>query len=111
MFGFFKSGKSDSVSAPAEPGVADPAAAPHEAPRLSWAQRLKQGMARTRSAFTGQIAGAGYFEKAAFGYNFIIVKVLSRMGSICSPGACYDLGITGRQVIFYYLVDCRSKHE
>jgi fused signal recognition particle receptor len=26
-------------------------------PRLSWAQRLKQGLSRTRGAFTGQIAG------------------------------------------------------
>jgi fused signal recognition particle receptor len=57
VFGFFKSGKSDSPTVPAEPGVAEPATAPAVAPKLSWAQRLKQGLARTRTAFTGQIAG------------------------------------------------------
>jgi len=46
VFGFFKSGN----NAPS------PAAAPQEATKLSWAQRLKQGLSRTRTAFTGQIA-------------------------------------------------------
>jgi fused signal recognition particle receptor len=57
VFGFFKSGKSD-----AAPGAADTPSAPApetvpEAARLSWAQRLKQGLSRTRGALTGQIAG------------------------------------------------------
>ena len=55
MFGFFKSGQSDVVAVPAGQEAA-------YAPRLSWAQRLKQGLARTRAAFTGQITslfGAG----------------------------------------------------
>jgi fused signal recognition particle receptor len=56
VFGFFKSGKSDSPSVPADQGVPE-TAAPAEAPKPSWAQRLKQGLARTRTAFTGQIAG------------------------------------------------------
>ncbi|MCU0933818.1 MAG: signal recognition particle-docking protein FtsY [Thiobacillaceae bacterium] len=43
---------------PAEPGATDAAAAPAEAAaRPSWAQRLKQGLAKTRGALTGQIAG------------------------------------------------------
>ncbi len=50
MFGFFKSGPSDAVAVPADQEAAD-------ASRPSWAQRLKQGLSRTRAAFTGQIAG------------------------------------------------------
>ncbi len=33
------------------------AAEPEPTPKLSWAQRLKQGLSRTRGALTGQIAG------------------------------------------------------
>ena len=57
MFGFFKSGKSEPSAVPAEQVEPDTAPAAPEAPKLSWAQRLKQGLARTRTAFTGQIAG------------------------------------------------------
>jgi fused signal recognition particle receptor len=57
VFGFFKSGaKSDAPPAAPEPTDAPIADAP-ETPKRSWAQRLKQGLARTRNAFTGQIAG------------------------------------------------------
>jgi len=43
VFGFFKS--------------SDKPSAPEAAAKPSWAQRLKAGLAKTRSAFTGQIAG------------------------------------------------------
>jgi fused signal recognition particle receptor len=55
VFGFFKSGAASGAPA-AAPESAAPPDAP-EAPKRSWAQRLKQGLSRTRSAFTGQIAG------------------------------------------------------
>jgi fused signal recognition particle receptor len=48
VFGFFKSGK-----APAAPETV-PSAPPA---KPSWAQRLKAGLAKTRGALTGQIAG------------------------------------------------------
>ena len=61
MFGFFKSGKPnpvpDAVDALAPPPSPVESAPPVEAPRLSWAQRLKQGLSRTRGALTGQISG------------------------------------------------------
>ena len=71
MFGFFKkSGKPDPVSDAAvvddAPATATanvpvpapvPAPEPEASPKLSWAQRLKQGLSRTRGALTGQIAG------------------------------------------------------
>jgi fused signal recognition particle receptor len=57
VFGFFKSGKSESPSVSAEQGAPQTAPVQNEAPKLSWAQRLKQGLARTRGAFTGQIKG------------------------------------------------------
>ena len=63
MFGFFKSGKTDAPAVPVEPGslAPEPAPQPQQQPELaakpSWAQRLKQGLTRTRSAFTGQITG------------------------------------------------------
>ncbi|NTV95604.1 MAG: signal recognition particle-docking protein FtsY, partial [Thiobacillus sp.] len=47
MFGFFKSGDK-----PATPDAAQP-----QAPKPSWAQRLKAGLSKTRSALTGQIGG------------------------------------------------------
>ncbi len=62
MFGFFKSSKSTAAPAAVDPAPPDlavnpPAVKPEteEAPRLSWAKRLKQGLSRTRSSFTGQI--------------------------------------------------------
>jgi len=57
VFGFFKSGSTDAPAVPAERGTTDAAAAPAAAARPSWAQRLKQGLAKTRGALTGQIAG------------------------------------------------------
>ncbi len=57
MFGFFKSGKSEPSSVPAEQGAPESPPIQAEVPKLSWAQRLKQGLARTRTAFTGQVAG------------------------------------------------------
>ncbi len=61
MFGFFKSGKSEPSpspsAAPVDEGETETSSIQAEASRLSWAQRLKQGLARTRNAFTGQIAG------------------------------------------------------
>jgi fused signal recognition particle receptor len=60
VFGFFKSSKPDPVAevtgeavaaAPVAPVAAEPA------PKLSWAQRLKSGLSRTRGAFTSQIGG------------------------------------------------------
>ena len=48
MFGFFKPGKQP---APSDTAQAKPAAA------LSWTQRLKAGLSKTRSALTGQITG------------------------------------------------------
>jgi len=55
VFGFLKSGaKSDAP--PTTPESPTPSAQA-EAPKLSWSQRLKQGLSRTRTAFTGQITG------------------------------------------------------
>ncbi len=48
MFGFFKSG--DKPATPVSPQAEAPA-------KLSWAQRLKAGLSKTRGALTGQIAG------------------------------------------------------
>jgi len=53
VFGFFKPGKSDRP----DDAPADRPAPVVEAPRPSWAQRLKQGLSRTREAFSGQISG------------------------------------------------------
>jgi fused signal recognition particle receptor len=67
VFGFLKSGP--------RPGTppATPESTPYpsaEAPKLSWAQRLKQGLSKTRTAFTGQIAGlfgrVGKIDEALF---------------------------------------------
>ena len=64
MFGFFKSGSRPASHTQADAAaeavaVAEPApsAVSLPAPKLSWAQRLKSGLARTRTTFTGQIAG------------------------------------------------------
>jgi fused signal recognition particle receptor len=56
VFSFFKSGKPEPAPVAAEDTTAAPEAVPEPA-RLSWAQRLKQGLSRTRGAFTGQISG------------------------------------------------------
>jgi fused signal recognition particle receptor len=59
VFGFFKSGaKTDAPpDTPDTPATSTAPASPVESPKPSWAQRLKQGLSRTRTAFTGQIAG------------------------------------------------------
>jgi fused signal recognition particle receptor len=60
VFGFFKSGKSNPVPDAVDATTPPPPlveSVPTEAPRLSWAQRLKQGLSRTRGALSGQIAG------------------------------------------------------
>jgi fused signal recognition particle receptor len=65
VFGFFKSSDKAKAPAAAELSPATPGALPDIAPtpeKLSWTQRLKQGLSRTRSTFTGQISslfGAG----------------------------------------------------
>ena len=55
MFGFFKSGAKSGDDAGFPPAI--PESTPVATPKTSWAQRLKQGLSRTRNAFTGQIAG------------------------------------------------------
>ncbi len=52
VFGFFKSGKSESAPDTA-PDEAIPS--PQAPAKVSWAQRLKQGLARTRTGLTGQV--------------------------------------------------------
>jgi fused signal recognition particle receptor len=56
VFSFFKSKSSEPPAAP-EPASPAPADASPAAPRLSWAQRLKAGLAKTREKLGGQIAG------------------------------------------------------
>ncbi|MFZ0106686.1 MAG: signal recognition particle-docking protein FtsY [Thiobacillus sp.] len=59
MFSFFKSKSPDQPASPEEPASieAEAAPAPEAAPRVGWAQRLKQGLAKTREKLGGQIAG------------------------------------------------------
>ena len=63
MFSFFKSKPAAAPEAPspeqaAPQSAAEPAAEPAgAAPRPSWAQRLKQGLAKTRDKLGGQLAG------------------------------------------------------
>jgi len=57
VFSFFKSGKSDPAPVTDDEATAAPNLAATEQPRPSWAQRLKQGLSRTRGALTGQISG------------------------------------------------------
>jgi fused signal recognition particle receptor len=56
VFSFFKSKSSEPV-APAPDTTATPAEAEKPATRLPWTQRLKQGLAKTRSKLGGQITG------------------------------------------------------
>ena len=62
MFSFFKPKPAAAPETPtSEPSETAPAAAPDEtvpaAPRLNWAQRLKQGLAKTRNKLGGQLSG------------------------------------------------------
>jgi len=59
VFSFFKSKSPDQPAVPEEPAAPEAAVAPAaEAPaRVGWAQRLKQGLAKTREKLGGQIAG------------------------------------------------------
>jgi fused signal recognition particle receptor len=62
VFSFFKPKPAAAPEAStAEPSEAAPAVAPGEtvpaAPRLGWAQRLKQGLAKTRNKLGGQLSG------------------------------------------------------
>ncbi len=60
MFSFFKSKSSDQPAPPDEtaPSTSAPSETAADAPlRLGWAQRLKQGLAKTREKLGGQIAG------------------------------------------------------
>ncbi|MDP2433395.1 MAG: signal recognition particle-docking protein FtsY [Pseudomonadota bacterium] len=71
MFGFLKSRKTQpdvagsavaevvaEVATSVDTEVAvDPAPAPDPAPKLSWAQRLKTGLSRTRNVFSSQVTG------------------------------------------------------
>ena len=54
MFGFLKSSKTPPVSEVPQGGVS---ALASETVKLSWAQRLKQGLTKTRAALTGQLSG------------------------------------------------------
>jgi fused signal recognition particle receptor len=64
VFSFFKSKPAPAPDTPAseqaaaQPVVSEPATEPAAAaPRLNWAQRLKQGLAKTRDKLGGQLAG------------------------------------------------------
>ncbi|MGA7179599.1 MAG: signal recognition particle-docking protein FtsY [Thiobacillaceae bacterium] len=56
MFSFFKSKSSEPTTPACDAAVAAPEA-DNPLPRLSWSQRLKQGLAKTRGKLGGQIAG------------------------------------------------------
>ena len=59
MFSFFKSKSPDQPASPEEPASIEAGVtpAPEAPPRAGWAQRLKQGLAKTREKLGGQIAG------------------------------------------------------
>ncbi len=57
MFSFFKSKSPDQPAVPEQAASAESAVAPEAPARAGWAQRLKQGLAKTREKLGGQIAG------------------------------------------------------
>ncbi len=57
MFSFFKSKSPDQPAVPEQAAPAESVVAPEAPTRAGWAQRLKQGLAKTREKLGGQIAG------------------------------------------------------
>ena len=57
MFSFFKSKSPDQPEVPEQAASTESAVAPEVPARAGWAQRLKQGLAKTREKLGGQIAG------------------------------------------------------
>jgi len=57
VFSFFKSKSPDQPAVPEQAPSAEAAVAPEAPARAGWAQRLKQGLAKTREKLGGQIAG------------------------------------------------------
>jgi fused signal recognition particle receptor len=57
VFSFFKSKSPDQPEVPEQAASTESAVAPEVPARAGWAQRLKQGLAKTREKLGGQIAG------------------------------------------------------
>jgi fused signal recognition particle receptor len=57
VFSFFKSKSPDQPAVPEQAASAEPTVASEAPARAGWAQRLKQGLAKTREKLGGQIAG------------------------------------------------------
>ncbi len=89
MFDFFKKNKSPETTDPIIPPVVVNNSTQEKSPELSWAERLKSGLSRTRNAFGNQIA-------ALFGGGKIDADVYEELETILLTS---DVGVAATEAL------------